>query len=612
MAERYGDELAAALPEADAVAGFGVPVTLGRKAAAPALPSFDLLTCPGRRRRAPWAYVKVAEGCDKACGFCAIPTFRGPQRSRDRRPAARRGRRPGGRRRARDRARRPGPGQLRARPGGGRAPARPARAGGGRAGRPGAAAVPLPVAPRRRADRRDPAPPACPTSTCRCSTCPRRSCAACAAGATATASSRASTPSAPARPRPPSGRTSSSATPARPRTTTTSSSRSSRAAQLDWCGFFAYSREDGTYAADLDGAVPAPARGRAPGRAARAAGRHHRGCAATSSWARWSTCSSTRPASARSHREAPEIDGIITVPEDLAVGALHRGARSPAPPVPTARPSPSRWCAAVVSASRAGDRAVRAVGAGHAGQPRSPSAGCSLTIPLLVDGRRRRRVVGGASTLWIVPVPHRLGRRHPRPPPGHHPLGRLPRPAGRQGARARRARARWWPRARSGGCRCALIAVRELGIQAFRSFWARRGLAVPATELAKVKTVVQQVAVGLRAPAARPRSDASWLADGLLWVAVVLTVVTGVQYVAGRQPHGHDRRQPVGAELRALRGRRRRHRAAARPDRRHQLGVDRRAARRRTASSTSARRRSATTTTASSTRSARRSTGPTR
>src|SRR5690606_5797488 len=31
---------------------------------------------------APWAYVKVAEGCDRACGFCAIPSFRGPQRSR--------------------------------------------------------------------------------------------------------------------------------------------------------------------------------------------------------------------------------------------------------------------------------------------------------------------------------------------------------------------------------------------------------------------------------------------------------------------------------------------------------------------------------------------------
>jgi ribosomal protein S12 methylthiotransferase len=82
LAERYGDELAAALPEADAVAGFGVPVTLGRKPGSPAVPSFDLLNLPRPASSVPWAYVKVAEGCDKACGFCAIPSFRGPQRSR--------------------------------------------------------------------------------------------------------------------------------------------------------------------------------------------------------------------------------------------------------------------------------------------------------------------------------------------------------------------------------------------------------------------------------------------------------------------------------------------------------------------------------------------------
>jgi ribosomal protein S12 methylthiotransferase len=83
MAERYGDELAAALPEADAVAGFGVPVTLGpRRAGGVAVPSFDLLNLPRPPASAPWAYVKVAEGCDRACGFCAIPSFRGRQRSR--------------------------------------------------------------------------------------------------------------------------------------------------------------------------------------------------------------------------------------------------------------------------------------------------------------------------------------------------------------------------------------------------------------------------------------------------------------------------------------------------------------------------------------------------
>ncbi|MEA2673295.1 MAG: ribosomal protein methylthiotransferase, partial [Chloroflexota bacterium] len=84
MAERYGDELAAALPEADAVVGFSdegalVDVVLrGRKPAGVR----DLLELPRPKPSAPWAYVKVAEGCDRACAFCAIPSFRGKQRSR--------------------------------------------------------------------------------------------------------------------------------------------------------------------------------------------------------------------------------------------------------------------------------------------------------------------------------------------------------------------------------------------------------------------------------------------------------------------------------------------------------------------------------------------------
>jgi ribosomal protein S12 methylthiotransferase len=106
MAERYGDELRDALPEVDLVAPFGseltlpatsgtvtitaperVPVTLtaGRRAATPAPPStngFDLLELPRPAATAPWAYIKVAEGCDRICGFCAIPSFRGKQRSR--------------------------------------------------------------------------------------------------------------------------------------------------------------------------------------------------------------------------------------------------------------------------------------------------------------------------------------------------------------------------------------------------------------------------------------------------------------------------------------------------------------------------------------------------
>ncbi|CAB4771763.1 MAG: 30S ribosomal protein S12 methylthiotransferase RimO [Actinobacteria bacterium] len=85
MAERYGDELAEALPEADQVAGFGVPLQLGRKpiAVTGEVPKFDLLNLPRPKSNSPWAYVKIAEGCDRSCGFCAIPSFRGPQRSRD-------------------------------------------------------------------------------------------------------------------------------------------------------------------------------------------------------------------------------------------------------------------------------------------------------------------------------------------------------------------------------------------------------------------------------------------------------------------------------------------------------------------------------------------------
>ena len=83
MAERYGIELADELPEVDQVVGFGVPVLLGktRSTGAPP-PVMDLLNLPRPASTRPWAYVKVAEGCDRACGYCAIPSFRGPQRSR--------------------------------------------------------------------------------------------------------------------------------------------------------------------------------------------------------------------------------------------------------------------------------------------------------------------------------------------------------------------------------------------------------------------------------------------------------------------------------------------------------------------------------------------------
>ena len=94
MAQRYETELAASLPEADAVIGLDrYPELVGRLdeltgwqplSIGPARRSnMDILFQVRRPTPAtPYAYVKVAEGCDKRCTFCAIPQFRGRQRSR--------------------------------------------------------------------------------------------------------------------------------------------------------------------------------------------------------------------------------------------------------------------------------------------------------------------------------------------------------------------------------------------------------------------------------------------------------------------------------------------------------------------------------------------------
>lgn len=80
-----------------------------------------------------------------------------------------------------------------------------------------------------------------------------------------------------------------------------------------------------------------------------------------------------------------------------------------------------------------------------------------------------------------------------------------------------------------------VITLRELLVILYRSYVGRRGVSIPARPLAKLKTVAQDVAVGL---ALLPFvGDGHALAvSSFLWVAVVLTVVTGAQYLwDGRQ-----------------------------------------------------------------------------
>lgn len=76
----------------------------------------------------------------------------------------------------------------------------------------------------------------------------------------------------------------------------------------------------------------------------------------------------------------------------------------------------------------------------------------------------------------------------------------------------------------------ALIAFREVSMSAYRSRLSRRGISLPARLSAKVKTVVQLVAVGFALMPATADRETD-IATSILWPAVVLTLGTGVQYL---------------------------------------------------------------------------------
>ena len=93
LTQRYGAEILRELPEVDGILGTSeLPrvVDLVRQAAgrhdwatsAPPGYLYDATTPRLVTGRVPYAYVKIAEGCDMGCTFCAIPQFRGKHRSR--------------------------------------------------------------------------------------------------------------------------------------------------------------------------------------------------------------------------------------------------------------------------------------------------------------------------------------------------------------------------------------------------------------------------------------------------------------------------------------------------------------------------------------------------
>jgi ribosomal protein S12 methylthiotransferase len=93
-------------------------------------------------------------------------------------------------------------------------------------------------------------------------------------------------------------------------------------AQLDWCGFFAYSEEVGTHAAGLGAKVPRTLVLERLGELTELQDRITAAKRDELIGSRVEVLVDT-PGVARSHREAPEIDGTISVPLDLAAGAFH-------------------------------------------------------------------------------------------------------------------------------------------------------------------------------------------------------------------------------------------------------------------------------------------------
>lgn len=93
LAERYQDEILKEMPEVDAVIGIGANADIVKvcdkalcgiktssypnKCYLP-LDSERVLSTPSH-----WAYLKISDGCDNKCSYCAIPGIRGRFRSRD-------------------------------------------------------------------------------------------------------------------------------------------------------------------------------------------------------------------------------------------------------------------------------------------------------------------------------------------------------------------------------------------------------------------------------------------------------------------------------------------------------------------------------------------------
>ena len=81
-----------------------------------------------------------------------------------------------------------------------------------------------------------------------------------------------------------------------------------------------------------------------------------------------------------------------------------------------------------------------------------------------------------------------------------------------------------------------IIAAREITVSIYRVIVGSKGVSMPASRLAKVKTFSQQLAVGF-ALAPITVIDATWTFVVCMWVAVALTILSGAQYALRAMRH---------------------------------------------------------------------------
>ena len=308
-------------------------------------------------------------------------------------------------------------------------------------------------------------------------------------------------------------------------------------AQLDWAGFFPFSNEVGTHAAGLGDQVPAEL-----------ALERLRECTelqdAITAAKRDRLIGSVRrvlvdaPGQGRTVHEAPEIDGIVQLPGGPARWAASSTWSSPARRDPTcaaSRPgtAPRRQRRSAEPVSDAAHEHPA-----HPGFAFGPSAlvtpANAVTVARLLAAPVYvvMLVVWGASWINVVVglvlagsdgLDGYMARRHGTTRSGAFldPLADKAVVLGALVTLAAQGHLPWVP--------VILIAIREVGMQLYRSWVGRRGVSIPARNSAKLKTLVQDIAVGtcIIPPLAHQHD----LQVAMIWFACALTLYTGAEYL---------------------------------------------------------------------------------